>query len=172
MASTDATVFPVKGQAFRITGVILNGTTGNAITGGLTVLAGTASKDGAAFSAIGVTVAEIDTTTGYFTVDLTSTVMNAATVVVQVSATNANAVYWKREIKTVDLSEKTGHWYAQTVKKVEDMWSVMTQYIQNRVTQNNSSENIEVHAYGSTSTILWTNVVDNDGTDEVKAQAS
>ncbi len=118
MASTDSSLFPVRAQAFRFSAVIRSTATGNPITGSLTTPAGSASIDGAAFSATGVTVTEIGTT-GYVTVDLTAAVMTGNSIIVKVTAANANALEFAVEIKPAVLTELTEHWLASSVKRLE-----------------------------------------------------
>jgi hypothetical protein len=97
MAASDAQAFPVKNTAQRFYGVIRSATTGNPITGGLTALALTISKDGAAFVAGANAPVEIGTT-GYFYVDLTAAEANYSADVLQVTASNSGAVYWSKEV--------------------------------------------------------------------------
>lgn len=90
MGASDAKALPIYGVAHRITVPIFNITTGEVLTGGLSGLAATASLDGAAFAATGLTVAEIGTT-GFVTVDLDATRMTANTVAVKVTSTTSNS---------------------------------------------------------------------------------
>ena len=89
MASTDGIPLPVKNRAYRLTLRCINFTTGRPITGGLTGLACTISKDGAAPAAIAGTITEIGTT-GWVNIDLTNVDMGADVVAVEPIATNAN----------------------------------------------------------------------------------
>ena len=127
MAVNDATVFPIRGQAFRFLDVIKSSATGNPITGGLTSLALTISKDGGAFASAAGSVAEVSGTPGWVTVDLMAADMTAGVVAYQLSASNSNAVYATGEIKTCDLSETAGRADAEAVEKLEQylrqMWS-------------------------------------------------
>lgn len=148
MAATDASTFPVKGQAYRISGKIVNATTGNPITGGLTTPASTVSKDGAAFAATTTTVTEIGTT-GYFYVDLSSTEMNANTVVVHVTAANADAVYASIEIKPADLSEPAGHARDATVLRLEQFLVQLHMYWFNQVVRAIGTGTITLYNYGA-----------------------
>lgn len=90
MAASDAKALPIYGVAHRITVPIFNITTGEVLTGGLSGLAATASLDGAAFAATGLTVAEIGTT-GFVTVDIDATRMTANTVAVKVTSSTSNS---------------------------------------------------------------------------------
>jgi hypothetical protein len=143
MAATDASTFPVKGQAYRVTGVVINATTGNPITGGLTGIASTVSKDGGAFASTTNAASEIGTT-GYFTVDLTASEMNANTVCVQVACSNTNAVYWKVVIIPVVLDELPTHWLLQTVKRLEQGICQMVAWFANKTKRNNTTGTITI----------------------------
>ena len=92
MAASDAHLFPVKNAANQLSGWIVSYTTANPITGGLTGLAATISKDGGAFASTTNAPTEIGTTGG-FTLNLTSTECNCSTALVTVTATNSGAVY-------------------------------------------------------------------------------
>ena len=170
MASTDVSTFPVKGQAYRLTGKIVNATTGNPITGGLTVLTSTVSKDGAAFASTTSAAAEIGTT-GYFTVDLTSTEMDAYTVVVHVSASNTNAVYASICMLPIVVSEEDDAWDDQTVKRLEQALLQGAAYSLNKVTITNADENGAgtITLYKRDGTTAWlTGTVSDDGTVTMK----
>jgi hypothetical protein len=93
MATTDATPFPVKNEAFRVYFVIRSSLTGNPLTGGLASLACTLSKDGASFVSSSNAATEIGTT-GFGYVDLTAAEMNYSAVIVNVTSGTANAVSW------------------------------------------------------------------------------
>ena len=170
MASTDASTFPVKGQAYRVTGKIVNATTGNPITGALTTPASTVSKDGAAFASTTTPVAEIGTT-GYFYVDLSAAEMNANTVVVHVTAANADAVYASLCIFPVDLSESSTHWMKQTVKRLEQGIMQMASWFVNKTKRNNSTGTITVRNVADSADVTTLAVNETSG-EEVKASWS
>lgn len=88
MASTDATPVPVKNQAYRVTVPILDAD-GDLVTGA-TGLDSEVSKDGAAFADCTNEATEIGSS-GLYTLDLTSTEMNADTVVIIVKTTSSGA---------------------------------------------------------------------------------
>lgn len=118
----NATPFPVYGQAFDFTVVILSSATGNPLTGGLTGLAGNISIDGAAFSSTGVTVSEISTatpTTGFVKVSIAAAQMQAKVIAFNISASNTNAMYAVGEIVPINLTEFSGRADAETVKRFE-----------------------------------------------------
>lgn len=119
MSAVQAVNIPVYGQPIRFSGSIVTTTTGNPITGGLTVLTASASIDGAAFVAnTGLTVAEIGTT-GYFTLDVDATRMTGNTIILKVTASNVNAREWAVFIYPADLRETVGQWQDATVKRFE-----------------------------------------------------
>lgn len=85
MASTDATPFPIKNQAYRVTFPILDA------DGDLVTAAGAldseVSKDGGAFTDCTNEATEIATSSGMYYLDLTATEMNADTVAIIVKST-------------------------------------------------------------------------------------
>lgn len=85
MASTDATPFPIKNQAYRVTFPILDA------DGDLVTAAGSldseVSKDGGTFADCTNEATEIATSSGMYYLDLTSTEMNADTVAIIVKST-------------------------------------------------------------------------------------
>lgn len=122
MASADAIPLAVKNQAYRVYGCVKNVTTGKVITGGLTGLAGSISKDGGSFASTTSAPAEIGTT-GFFSLDLTATEMNANAVSIKVSATNTNAVDVCFVIPTYDLTRSTTNAWNQSVVRIEQLWA-------------------------------------------------
>ncbi len=169
MASTDSTVFAVKNQAYRVYGWVKDSTTGNGIAVG--TLSGSISKDGGTAASSTSTPTGVTGMTGRFYLDLSATEMNANNIGVVVSSNTTNAINATIDILTMDMSEKTGHWREQTVKKFEDAVSAVTQYIQNKVKQNNNSGLITVRNYGDTAD-LWTQTVDDASNHEVKGEAT
>lgn len=150
MAASDASQFIVKNQAYRLTGLILNGTTGNEITGGLTALSASVSKDGAStFTATSNSATE-QGTTGWFYVDLTATEMNANTICVRVTASNSDAVYFKRVLIPADLSEPSGHARDATVLRLEQFLIQLHMYWFNKVVRAIGTGTISLYNYGAT----------------------
>ena len=88
----------VKNSPLRVYGVIVSSTTGLPITGGLTALAATISTDGGAFAATITPAGELGTT-GFFQVDLAVAETSFDRVILKVSATNANAVTYIKQIE-------------------------------------------------------------------------
>lgn len=155
MASTDVTQFPVKGQAFRCAFVIKSLTTGNPLSGGLTSLAGTVSKDGGTFSSLTTAPTEIGTT-GIGYVDLSATEMNARHILVSVTASNSNAVTHVIEIRTADLADTAGHPLDASVKKLEQVQVGVLGFLTNKHTLSQNTET----TYGrDNTTVLFTGSV-------------
>lgn len=170
MAAADATPFPVYGQAYRISGAIFDVTTGHIITGGLSSLAATASADGAAFSATGVTIAEIGTT-GVFTVDLTAAVMTATTVIVKATEATANSADFCVVINPLKLSEFTGRADAQSVKRWEQYAQQILEYLTNKITRNKNTGAMSMYEADGT-TAIATATDSDDGTTVTKGRFS
>ena len=151
MATTDGTVFPINGQAFYFNDVIKSSSTGNPLTGGLTTLAITLSKDGAAFAAAAGTVTETGTT-GFVAVNLTAADMTAKTISYNITAANANAVYATGEIKTLDLAEFTGRASAETVKKPEHYLTDVVDHLYNKNEITRETGSYKLYQADSTTT--------------------
>lgn len=88
MASSDARLIPFKNAAWRVTVPIFDAD-GDTVTGA-TALDSEISKDGGAFADCTNEATEIGTS-GIYYLDLTSTEMNADTVVIQVKTSSAGA---------------------------------------------------------------------------------
>lgn len=123
------TVFPVRGQAFDFTAVILSSATGNPITGGLGTLAVSISKDGGTFAAAAGTVTEIATSSGHIKVSLTAADMEAAVVAYNITSSASNAMYACGEIRTIDSEEQAGRADSADLVKLEQFllqtWSML-----------------------------------------------
>ncbi len=138
MAATDATYFPVKNQAYRLTRVFTLVTTGKESSGALTSLAASVSKDGGAYASATASPAQ-QGTTGIVTLDLTATEMNADTVVVKFTSALANTVDVISVLVPVDLSEVAGRPDAPTVKKFERFVLSLYRRWFNKRSQNRST---------------------------------
>lgn len=149
MAAADATQFIVKNQAYRLTGAILNGTTGNEITGGLTTLTASVSKDGETTFTTTTNAATERGTTGWFDVDLTATEMNSHTICVRVTAANSDAVYYKRVLVTADLSEPDGHARDSAVLRLEQFIVQTHMYFFNQVIRAIGTGTISLYNFGA-----------------------
>ncbi len=122
MAIADATSFPVKGQAFRTSGVITSSATSNPITAVLDTLRAQVSVDGGAFNTSASNPVQVSGNSGYWYVDLSPSEMNGNTVLLRVTAANAGAVEFAKEINPMDLSEPTGRYDTQTVVRFEQLF--------------------------------------------------
>lgn len=121
MADIDyALPFPVKGQAFMLSGLIKNYADNNALTGGLTDLAATIAKDYGSFVSTSNVPVEIDTS-GWWTLVLDSSEMDCNAFALQVTASNSGAMDSYVEIKTLDLSQFVGRWDQQDSIRFEQM---------------------------------------------------
>jgi hypothetical protein len=170
MAAADATSFVVKNQAYRLYFVMLDNTTGNPITGGLTVLAATRSLDGAAFAATSGTATEIGTT-GFGYVDLVAAETNTSATIVHVTASNATALYFNATLFPLDLSESSTHWMKQTVKRLEQGILQMASWFVNKTKRNNSTGTITVRNVADSADVTTLAVNETSG-EEVKASWS
>lgn len=89
MAASDATPFPIKNQAYRVTFPILDAD-GDLVTGA-SGLDSEVSKDGGTFADCTSEATEIATSSGVYYLDLTSTEMNADTVAIIVKSSTSGA---------------------------------------------------------------------------------
>lgn len=115
-------------------------------------------------------MAEIGTT-GWFTVDFTAAAMTGNTIAVQVTASNANAVYFKRVIIPADLTEITGHWFDATVKRIEKGIMQMTGYFYNKIKRNKTTGLVTVYQ-SDASTAIGTMTRDDTSTEIIKNELS
>jgi hypothetical protein len=164
MAYANSTPFAIRGQAFAFEGVIRDIATGNAITGGLTGLTVTISKDhGATFNAPSQAspVTELGTT-GYFTVDLDATDMTATVVLAKVTATNTGAIYFSVSIPTLDLSEVLVRADGATVKRFEQFLAQVFYAKYNNETIDNTSFARTLYKADGTTPMFAGTAVDGD----------
>jgi hypothetical protein len=89
MAATDAKIYPIKNQAYRVTFPILDNT--GSLVAGATGLDSEFSKDISTFTDCTNEATEIATASGIYYLDLTATEMNADTVAVIVKTSTTNA---------------------------------------------------------------------------------
>jgi len=89
MAASDATPFPIKNQAYRVTFPILDND-GDLVTAAAG-LDSEISKDGGTFADCTAEATEIATSSGMYYLDLTATEMNADTVAIIVKTTTSDA---------------------------------------------------------------------------------
>lgn len=156
----NSTPYAVYGQIYNLTGAIVSSSTGNPITGGLTSLSATISKDDGSFTSTTNTPTEIGTS-GYFTLDLTAAEMTASKIIVQISASNTNAVYQKVMINPMVMSEPAGRWDAQGIKRVEQLFSQVYAFFFNRQVDNGASQTV----YKSDSATTMVSGVISENTD-------
>ena len=98
-------IFPVQNEEFKFRVPIRSFDTGNPVSGGLTGLALSISKDDDAFAAATGTVVEIGTS-GIVVVTLSAADMNANSIFVVISATNIDALEYCIEI--VPIPQEVG----------------------------------------------------------------
>jgi len=165
----NATLFPVYGQAFDFIDIIDNSATGNPVDAATLTL--TISKAGGAFAAAAGTATQI-ATSGFVKVSLTAADMQGIPIAYLITSTGTNAIYAAGVITPISVTERTGHWLGRSPVRLEDSWTAAAQYIENRVTQNNNTGQINVYAKGGTSSVLWTQSVQNVDGVETKGEAS
>lgn len=176
MAAADCTVFPVKGQAYRVYGFIKDSTTGNPIAsiGTLSVtvsLDGTYSTTysnggGSALSATAVT-----SHAGRFYVDIPATPMDYYNIGLTIASNTSNAVSATIDITTVDLAESGTRAIDQTVKRFEQFWVQVWSRWFNRNTINRSTNAYSVYD-DADSTVLYSGTAEDDGTTGTFGQLS
>lgn len=168
MAAIDSSCFPVKGQAYRVEAKIVSSATANPITGGLTDLTAQVSKDGGNWANTTNSAVEIQTS-GYAYVDLTSTEMNADSILVKFTASNSNAVEQSLVIKPVDLTENTDHWRDSAVLRLEQAWTWLSAYLLNKQSRNKAT-GLQTLYKADSATEMATMSFEDDGTNEVKGK--
>lgn len=103
MAASDASPFPIKNQAYRVTFPILDAD-GDLVTGA-TGLDSEISKDGGTFVDCTNEATEIATSSGMYFLDLSSTEMNADTVAIIIKTTSSGAKTTPVVLYPVTLAE-------------------------------------------------------------------
>lgn len=167
MAAEDATSFVVKNQAYRLYFKIVSNSSGNPITGGLTDLTTTISKDGALFVATSGTPVEIGTS-GYAYIDLVASEVNTSATILHATASNANALYYSHTLFPLDLSESSTHWLKQTVKRFEQGIVQAAAWFANKTKRNNSTGTITIRNAADSADVT-TMSVNESGGEEIKA---
>jgi hypothetical protein len=120
MAAADATNQAIRDQAFRLYWRIVSTATGNPLSGGLTGLAATISKDGGNFAATTNAPVEIQTS-GYGYLDFTADEMDAYSALAQITASNTGAVAVSENIVPLQLDQFAGRWDSQSVLRFEQL---------------------------------------------------
>jgi hypothetical protein len=132
MANTDFTAWPVYGQQFGIQDWIIALSTLNPLTGGLTGLAATISKDGA--TPVSTTNAPTEVgTTGEVRLVLTAAEMSYSSLAVVISASNTGAVYAKFTIQPLRLAAFSGRADAQSPLRFEQFTTDNTNFLYNEM---------------------------------------
>lgn len=103
MAASDATPFPIKNQAYRVTFPILDAD-GDLVTGAAG-LDSEVSKDGGTFADVTAEATEIATDSGMYYLELTAAEMNADTVALIVKTTTTGAKTTPIVLYPMDVSE-------------------------------------------------------------------
>lgn len=103
MAASDASPFPIKNQAYRVTFPVFDND-GDLVTGAA-ALDSEVSKDGGTFTDCTNEATEIATASGIYYLDLTASEMNADTVAVIVKTTTTDAKTTPLVLYPVTLSE-------------------------------------------------------------------
>jgi hypothetical protein len=135
MAAANCTAFAVYGQAFRIRITFYNVTTGLPISGSLTVLAATISKDDG--SSVSTTNAPVQSgTLGTCYIDLTATEMTCHGCTVYATCSNPNAFSKVKEIAPVQLGIIGGgiganQWWQQSILLLEQVMVQSNAYLYN-----------------------------------------
>lgn len=117
MAANNATLFPIRGQEFRLP-CAFRDTSGNLITG-WTSLTATAYPDNG--SGVSVTIAESPANSGVGYIDIPAAQMSASMTLVKATCSNTNSTAFVATCYTLNLTEPTGAWNAQSPMLYEQM---------------------------------------------------
>lgn len=167
MPAASHTAFAIYGQIFRVHFVIRSTATGNPLTGGLTVLAATISKDEGNLVATTNAPVEIQTS-GQGYLELTAAEMTASGILVDISASNANAVVDVKSIHPMRMdSDIALRWDKQAVLLFEQMCMQGAAYALQKVTMGDSTGAIAL--YKRDGVTLWlSGTASDDGTSTTK----
>lgn len=165
MAATDASPWPIKGQAFRVSFDLRLNT--GALNTGAAGLDSEVSKDAGTFVDCTNEATEIATSSGHYYLDLTSTEMNADTVVVQVKSTTTNAVTQTLVLYPVSITEPTGapSWPTD----VEKALGWLLALARNKMLQTATTTTLRNDADGAD---IATSAVSDDGTTYTRGEWS
>lgn len=163
MAAGDASPWPVKNQAFRVSFDLRLNT--GALNTGAAGLDSEVSKDAGTFADCTNEATEIATSSGHYYLDLTSTEMNADTVVVQVKSSTTNAVTQTLVLYPVSITEPGGapSWPTDVEKALG--WLVAL--ARNKVTQTSTTTTLRNDADSGD---ISTSAVSDDGTTYTRAE--
>lgn len=157
MASTDATPLPRKNVAYRVTFPIYDNT-GSLVTGAAG-LDSEVSKDAGTFTDCTNEATEIATSSGVYTLDLTSTEMNADTVaiIVKTSTTNAKTsviVLYPQESGDIKVDVQT---VAGTTQTARDLGANIDVATSTRLAPTTAGRTLDVSTGGEAG-VDWANV--------------
>ena len=159
MAASDASPFPIKNKAYRITFPILDAD-GDLVTGAAG-LDSEVSKDGGAFTDCGSEATEIATSSGVYYLDLTATEMNADTVAVIVKTSTSGAKTTTLVIYPVAIVEPTAApAYNAGTAGVEEVRAWLLALSRNKITQTSTTTTVRNDADSGT---ISTSTVSDDG---------
>lgn len=169
MAAADCTVYGIKGQAIRVYGWVKDSTTGNPIAT-IGTLSAVISQDGV-YNASAPTPKAVPSHNGRFYVELSASQNDYYNVGITVISDMADALYATIDVTNLDLSEVTGAWWDQTVKRFEQMVLQGVQYLLGRAKRNISTGTITVYKQDD-STVIGTMSRTQTSTDIEKGSLS
>lgn len=118
MAATDATPFPVYGQAYRIP-CVFRDTTGDLITGWTSAAAHAYPDNGAGVS---LTIAEAPASSGVGYIDIPLAQMQCSMCLITASIANSGATGFAFAVNPLDLRSIAGRYDAHSPVRFEQMW--------------------------------------------------
>ena len=164
MAATDVAPWPVKNKAYRAHFLLMNAT-GDPVTSG-TGLDCQVSKDGAAFAAAAATETEIGN--GWYYCDLTTTEMNADTVIMVLKSSTSGAKTAHLLVHPVAIDELTGvPTFGAGGSGLEEWMSWLGALSRNLMTQSASTTTLKKN---DNTTTQATATVSDDGTTFTRAK--
>lgn len=169
MAAADCTVYGIKGQAIRVYGWVKDSTTGNPIAT-IGTLSAVISQDGV-YNASAPTPQAVTSHNGRFYIELSASQNDYYNVGITVISDTADALYATIDVTNLDLSEVTGAWWDQTVKRFEQMVLQGVQYLLGRAKRNISTGTITVYKQDD-STVIGTMSRTQTSTDIEKGSLS
>lgn len=169
MAAADCTVYGIKGQAIRVYGWVKDSTTGNPIAT-IGTLSAVISQDGV-YNASAPTPKAVPSHNGRFYVELSASQNDYYNVGITVISDMADALYATIDVTNLDLSEVTGAWWDQKVKRFEQMVLQGVQYLLGRAKRNISTGTITVYKQDD-STVIGTMSRTQTSTDIEKGSLS
>lgn len=165
MAAGDATPWPVRAQACRVSFDLRLNT--GALNTGAAGLDSEVSKDGGTFADCTNEATEIASSSGHYYLDLTSTEMTADTVVVQIKSSTTNAVTQTLVLYPVSISEPSAAPTWPT--DIEKALGWLTALARNKMLQTSSTTTLRDDTDSSD---LSTSTVSDDGTTYTRGEWS